>query len=332
MRTNAILKNKYLKQCLVLWEFIESYRDIGYGMLIQENSETVSEEYLRDIYSFAAMQYVIFRHNIKNEFSAENTIETELTEAPISPQFISDLKKVEESEFNVFDTTYIKMLPVSKLKNRNRLSDSEKEIMRAIDTILAALPVWDDKLAAEEEARRQAEQEAARIAEEARLKAEQEAARIAAEEEERRQAKRREAERIAAEEKARRQAEQEAARIAAQEKKDEGESIAAKPKKLSRKRKKKQKAREATLERLALLEKEKELLRAAEEEELKREAEAQMAYEQEAKRQAEEKAAQLEAEKYAQMIYEHSLKSESGKKTKRSKKERKSHSRDKKKK
>jgi len=34
MHTNAILKNKNLRQCLALYEFIESYEDIGFEMLV----------------------------------------------------------------------------------------------------------------------------------------------------------------------------------------------------------------------------------------------------------------------------------------------------------
>ena len=41
MRTNAILKNKDLRQCLALWEFIESYESAGYNMIIQESLEKI---------------------------------------------------------------------------------------------------------------------------------------------------------------------------------------------------------------------------------------------------------------------------------------------------
>ncbi len=81
-----------------------------------------------------------------------------------------------------------------------------------------------ERKAAEAEARRKAEEEAARKAaeEEARRKAEEEAARKAAEEEARRKAE--EEARIAAEEEARRKAEEEAARKAEEEAADEKES------------------------------------------------------------------------------------------------------------
>ena len=69
IRTNAILKNKNLRQCLELWEFIETYENIGYNMMVQENLETIDSRYIKEIYSVSALQYLIFRYNIKNEFS-----------------------------------------------------------------------------------------------------------------------------------------------------------------------------------------------------------------------------------------------------------------------
>ncbi len=315
MRTNAILKNKNLKQCLVLWEFIESYRDVGYGVLVQENSETVDDEYLREIYSFAALQYVLFRHNIKNEFSPENTLESQITEEPIAPQFVSEVKKVEESEFNVFDTAYQKMLPISKLRTRGRLSDSEKDIMAAIDVILAVLPTFDERRIAEEEARRQAEEEAARIAaeKEAMRVAAEEAARIAAEKEQARIAAE-EAARIAAiehakqvEEEARRFAAEQSARIVAEvetKRQQEDAQRRAAYKGMPRKRKKKLKARALAQEkaqaRAMALELEKEAEQKAEQERIAEEFEAERLALEEAKRR--------EAEMQARQIFDNSQK------------------------
>ena len=153
MRTNAILKNKYLKQCLALWEFIESYDDAGYGMLVQEDVESIDESYLQEIYSFLALQYAVFRHNIKNEFSPDNTLDSVMTDVPIAPKFISEVEEIEESEFNVFDTTYMKMLPITEASSRSRLSDSEREVMFAIDVILSAVPLWEERKKQEEEQR-----------------------------------------------------------------------------------------------------------------------------------------------------------------------------------
>ena len=67
MRTNAIIKNKYFRSCLALWEFIESYDDAGYGVTSQETVKTVSNEYVRQTYVNASALYLEFRKNAENE-------------------------------------------------------------------------------------------------------------------------------------------------------------------------------------------------------------------------------------------------------------------------
>ena len=64
MRTNAIKKNKYFRQCLALWEFIESYDDAGYGLTVDERIKDVSPEYVTALYSGAATQYLTFCHDV----------------------------------------------------------------------------------------------------------------------------------------------------------------------------------------------------------------------------------------------------------------------------
>jgi hypothetical protein len=67
MRTNAILKNKHLRQCLALWEFIESYDKTAYEMLVQETAESPSEELTDEINANLALQYLIFRQTVENQ-------------------------------------------------------------------------------------------------------------------------------------------------------------------------------------------------------------------------------------------------------------------------
>ena len=74
MRTNAILKNKHLRQCLALWEFIESYDKTGYEMLVQETAESPSEELINEIYANLALQYMIFRQTVENQPDTENAL------------------------------------------------------------------------------------------------------------------------------------------------------------------------------------------------------------------------------------------------------------------
>lgn len=94
MRTNAIIKNKYFRECLALWEFIESYDDAGYGITVEQTESEVSNDCVKEIYAAAAMQYMLFKRNIGGEFVNDSEITS------IKPNYVvSELK----SQYNVED-------------------------------------------------------------------------------------------------------------------------------------------------------------------------------------------------------------------------------------
>lgn len=135
IRTNAILKNKNLRQCLELWEFIESYENIGYNMMIQETLETIDSRYIKEIYSVSALQYLIFRYNIKNEFESEKTLASAEVSDLFAPEIKEELKPLTNSDFN---KTYAKTLLVSEINKGDKLRQKRKDkaISRAIDVAL----------------------------------------------------------------------------------------------------------------------------------------------------------------------------------------------------
>ena len=135
IRTNAILKNKNLRQCLELWEFIETYENIGYNMMIQENLETIDSRYIKEIYSVSALQYLIFRYNIKNEFESEKNLASQLASGVFTPEIKDELKPLTDSDFN---KTYTKAVYVSERDRQDKLRQKRKDraIRRAIDVAL----------------------------------------------------------------------------------------------------------------------------------------------------------------------------------------------------
>ena len=61
VRTNPILKNKNLRECLELWEFLEGYDDDAAGVSTQETELDVSDVQLNFTMRNAAAQYMLFR-------------------------------------------------------------------------------------------------------------------------------------------------------------------------------------------------------------------------------------------------------------------------------
>ncbi len=198
IRTNAILKNKDLKECLTLWEYIESFDRVGYSVHNGEEKEMPSEEYISDLHSSVALQYVNFYNGVTQ--SEENRLLSKKRLFDITPDFSSNINEEELDDFLVYDSEYKKLVPISRLmNNRKKLSEDEKRISDAISIALKADEIIEERRRAEEEAKKRAELEA-------KLRAEREAKRIAdlearraAKEEEKRLAKER-AEQLAAEE------------------------------------------------------------------------------------------------------------------------------------
>lgn len=94
MRTNAIIKNKYFRECLALWEFIESYDDAGYGITVDETDIEIPSEYAKAVYSDAAMQYMLFKYHTENGFD-----DAEYERESVIPDFyLNEMKSEPYSE------------------------------------------------------------------------------------------------------------------------------------------------------------------------------------------------------------------------------------------
>lgn len=142
MRTNPILKNKNLRQCLALWEFIEGYND-EVGIIADEKTENIPEELLLQVYRGVAQQYLTFCHNvstqeefISNEFAPPHELTPTIDEADI--------------DSTVFDYDHDKDdLPEAAVGG--------DELIFAIEAALAADELLEKR--AKEKARKEAEKE-----------------------------------------------------------------------------------------------------------------------------------------------------------------------------
>ena len=136
MRTNAILKNKNLRKCLALWQFIESYDNAGYSMLVQEDLEKVDETYVKELYSTLALQYLIFRYNINNEFDSDNMLDSRITDDVINPQIINELGKAEKGEYDIILDE--KRIPLPDKSRYDTLTSEDRLILQSVETALKA--------------------------------------------------------------------------------------------------------------------------------------------------------------------------------------------------
>lgn len=302
MRTNAIQKNPNFRACLKLWQFIQSYRDVGYEIIAHESNEMVSDEYKDHLNKMISTNYML----LKNNTVSQDALAKKAKQRKIKPKLLKRLAEELVLDYDMNEIE-IKRIFVDEVKRISRKKIAgENKIKEAIDRALAQenarKKAIEDKIKAKiahekEMERRRIAREKARIArekakekeriakEKARLKAqkEKEAAlakeRARKEKEKARLAKERE-ERLAKIAKEKEQARiargQERARIAKE-----------KAEQLERARKEKEKAKR---EKAKLLEKERIAKeKAKEKERIAREKAAQAEKERIAKEKAKEK-------------------------------------------
>ena len=167
MHTNPILKNKNLRECLSLWEFIESYEDKT-GVIADKSEENISEELLEHIYNGVAEQYLVFCKNLSAEAEkARNSeyypLENDLrNEVPAPPEYV--FEKIERKEWekdvnNADEVAFFTEVAISadEIVMKERAEQERIEEERR----LLLLKQEQEKAAAEEERRRaeQAEKE-----------------------------------------------------------------------------------------------------------------------------------------------------------------------------
>ena len=188
IRTNAILKNKNLRECLTLWEYIEGYDKVGYSFVGDKYYELPSSDFVGGMYSSVALQYLTLYSSILTE-AEDNRLISEKHLFESMPEFDSEIEEEEIDDYMVYDSEYKKTVPVSRLmNNRKKLSPDEKKMREAILVALKADELMNEEILRAEAERRRlarekrlAEEERRRREEEERLLREAEAARLAEE-------------------------------------------------------------------------------------------------------------------------------------------------------
>ncbi len=303
MRTNAIQKNPNFRACLKLWQFIQSYDELGYEITVKESNDMVSAEYMNELNRMAAMNYMMLKANTLSEDAVGKQKKRKL-----KPKLLKRLAEelvldydMEEVEIQRVFVDEVRRVSRKKLEGEKKIQEA---IQRALDSENARKKAIEDKIKAK--IAHEKEMERRRIARE------RERARIAKEKEKQRLKREREREkaRIAkekalAKEKARKEKEraaklkaQEEARIAKEKQREEmriAREKAAKLAKIEKEKAAKAKAKEKERKAKALAaQKAKEKAAAAKQREKAAIAKARAA-EAEKQRLAKEKAKQKEA-------------------------------------
>lgn len=214
MRTNAIQKNPNFRACLKLWQFIQSYNELGYEITVKESNDMVSAEYMNELNRMTALNYMMLKANTLSEDSVGKQKKRKLKPKllkRLAEELVMDYD-MEEVEIQRVFVDEVKRVSRKKIEGEKKIQEA---IQRALDAENARKKAIEDKIKAK--IAHEKEMERRRIAREkerARKEKEKERQRIKREKE--REKARIAKEKALAKEKARKERER-AARLKAQE-------------------------------------------------------------------------------------------------------------------
>ena len=214
MRTNAIQKNPNFRACLKLWQFIQSYNELGYEITVKESNDMVSAEYMNELNRMTALNYMMLKANTLSEDSVGKQKKRKLKPKllkRLAEELVMDYD-MEEVEIQRVFVDEVKRVSRKKIEGEKKIQEA---IQRALDAENARKKAIEDKIKAK--IAHEKEMERRRIAREkerARKEKEKERQRIKREKE--REKARIAKEKALAKEKVRKEKER-AARLKAQE-------------------------------------------------------------------------------------------------------------------
>ncbi len=226
MRTNAIQKNPNFRACLKLWQFIQSYNELGYEITVKESNDMVNEEYMNELNRMIAMNYMMLKANTLSEDAVgkqkKRKIKPKLLKR-LAEELVMDYD-MEEVEIQRIFVDEVKRVSRKKIEGEKKIQEA---IQRALDAENARKKAIEDKIKAQ--IAHEKEMERRRIArEKERIRKEKEKERQRIKREKEREKARIAKEKALAKEKARKEKErtaklkaQEEARIAKEKQREE---------------------------------------------------------------------------------------------------------------
>ena len=192
-RTNLMMKDPDYRNCYKLWQFIESYDEVGYSIEEQDTALEFDEEYRTQMYINLITNYTIFKSLIESDPRKLTEIATKKRK-PVKPKFIKkiqeeivdncDIPDVEVRKVFIEEVTQAQLDAEAKLAeetaNREELENSLMQLQESASDLEWQLDALQQQMDELEQKRAQIEEQKnaleAKLVEEQKAKEELQAA------------------------------------------------------------------------------------------------------------------------------------------------------------
>lgn len=108
-RTNLMMKDPDYRKCYQLWQFMESYDEVGYTIEERDTALEFDEEYLIQMYTNLITNYTVFKSLLESDPRKMSEIAEQKRE-PVKPKFIKEIKEEIVDDYNIPDVEVRKVI------------------------------------------------------------------------------------------------------------------------------------------------------------------------------------------------------------------------------
>lgn len=108
-RTNLIMKDPDYRTCFKLWQFLESYDEVGYSIDAKDRALEFDEEYLLQMYSNLITNYTVFKSLLEADPRKLEEIPPKRRRV-IKPKFIKQVEEQIVDDYNIPDVEIRKVI------------------------------------------------------------------------------------------------------------------------------------------------------------------------------------------------------------------------------
>lgn len=171
-RTNLMMKDPDYRKCYQLWQFIESYDEVGYTIEERDTALQFDEEYLLQMYTNMITNYTVFKSLLESDPRKMTEIAEEKRE-PVKPKFIKEIKEEEVEDRNLPDVeirrVFVEEVTQAQLDAEAKLEEEtakNKKLEESVASLQFQMDSLSQQLEQLEQLKAKAEQEKKELEEE----------------------------------------------------------------------------------------------------------------------------------------------------------------------
>lgn len=108
-RTNLMMKDPYYRTCYKLWQFLESYDEVGYTIEVEDSALEFDEEYLLQLYTNLITNYTVFKSILDGE-NRDIEEAAKKRRKVLKPKFVKQIKEEFVENYDIPDVEIRKVL------------------------------------------------------------------------------------------------------------------------------------------------------------------------------------------------------------------------------